>query len=149
MHTLANTTAVEETDKKPISGNHLARNEMHFHRRLQCLAVLSIKEASKHLSSSIPMPTFLFIAPAHPVPWELEPKYHNICTSKIIPTHISKCELQFGKGNKTLNNVQLFNPKVLLLENIVRKYHETWTDCMQCYLQTSEQETIRCPILWH
>lgn len=147
MPALANTAAVEETDRKPISGNRLARNEMRFSGRPRNLAVPSIQETSKHPLSIIPMPTFLLLTLAYLDPWGTEPKYHNICTTKILTK-----ETSFVKVTRNFMMSNSFHPQTIFFffwkgqyGNILKYRHI----CMQCYLQYAEQETTHYPIIWH
>lgn len=124
MPALANTAAVEETDRKPISGNRLARNEMRFSGRPRNLAVLSIQETSKHPLSIIPMPTFLLLTLAYLDPWGTEPKYHNICTTKILTK-----ETSFVKVTRNFMMSNSFHPQTIFffLERTIWKYSEIQT----------------------
>lgn len=72
------------------------------------------------------MPMSLFITLTFQTLGEL----HQSITISLQLRHypqIPNCELQFGKANKNLNNVQPFNPKILLIGTIIREYSEMQT----------------------
>ena len=68
---------------------------------------------------------------------------------------ILKCELQFGKGNKNLVNVQLFNPEnvsknIFFLKNIVKEiFGSTDSFVSKAIYNIENRKQPNCPVIWH